>query len=54
MPTYQYRCKKCGKEFEVVMTIERHERARQKCPKCNSRSIEQLFSPFFAKTSSKS
>jgi putative FmdB family regulatory protein len=54
MPTYEYRCKKCGKQFEVTLRIERHERTKPKCPKCGSRSNEQLFSSFFAKTSSKS
>jgi len=54
MPTYDYRCKKCGKKFSTILTISKHERTRQKCPKCNSRSIEQIMSSFFAKTSSKS
>ena len=25
MPTYQYRCEKCGKKFERTETISEHE-----------------------------
>jgi len=54
MPTYDYRCKKCGKNFSQVMSITRHGKAKVKCPKCGSRSVEQIFSPFLVKTSKKS
>ena len=32
MPTYEYRCKKCGKEFEKVQGIT--EAPIEKCPHC--------------------
>ncbi len=36
MPTYQYRCEKCGKKFERTETISEHEALKVKCPKCGS------------------
>lgn len=54
MPTYEYRCEKCGKRFSVVESISRHGRKRPACPKCKSVKVEQQFSPFFAKTAKKS
>ena len=37
MPTYQYRCEKCGKKFERIETISEHEALKLKCPKCGSK-----------------
>jgi putative FmdB family regulatory protein len=54
MPTYEYRCEKCGKQFSVVHSISAHDRKRPACPKCKSAKVEQVFSPFFAKTAKKS
>ena len=33
MPTYQYRCDKCGKKFERTETISEHETVKPQCPK---------------------
>jgi putative FmdB family regulatory protein len=54
MPTYEYRCTKCRKHFSQQEGIEQHGRRRPACPKCKSRAVEQVFSPFFAKTIRKS
>jgi len=54
MPTYEYRCEKCGKKFSRVEPISQHGSKRPKCPKCNSVKVAQVFSPFFAKTGKKS
>jgi len=54
VPTYAYICKKCGKEYEVVQTMSEHGRKKPACPKCKSRSVDQVFTPFLAKTSKKS
>ena len=54
MPTYEYRCDKCGKKFSRVEPISQHGSKRPKCPKCNSVKVTQVFSPFFAKTGKKS
>ncbi len=54
MPTYEYRCEKCGKKFSRVEPISQHGGKRPKCPKCNSVKVTQIFSSFFAKTGKKS
>lgn len=54
MPIYEYRCTKCRKRFSQQEGIEEHGRRRPACPKCKSRAVEQVYSPFFAKTVRKS
>jgi len=53
MPTYEYRCKDCGHEFEQVERVSEHA-AAHKCPKCGSGNVEPVPAPFYAKTSRKS
>lgn len=54
MPTYEYRCEKCAKEFSVVMSMAENAREQVKCPACKSSSVVQQYSIFYAKTSKKS
>jgi len=54
MPIYEYRCTKCHRRFNQQEGIEEHARKRPTCPKCKSRSVVQVFAPFFAKTVRKS
>jgi putative FmdB family regulatory protein len=54
MPTYDYMCKKCGKKFNLVMSIGEHDKRRVRCPKCSSQQVGHLVEPFFAVTSKKS
>jgi putative FmdB family regulatory protein len=54
MPTYEYRCLVCDEVFEQPERISEHTDAHPKCPNCGSEKVEQVFSPFFAKTSKKS
>ncbi|MGB9604182.1 MAG: FmdB family zinc ribbon protein [Verrucomicrobiia bacterium] len=56
MPTYEYRCDKCGKKFTLVMRISEHDEKKGKlaCPKCGSKNVTQEIQPFFANTSKKS
>ena len=54
MPIYEYRCTKCRARFSQQEGIEQHARRRPSCPKCKSRAVEQVLSPFFAKTVRKS
>ena len=54
MPTYEYRCEKCGEMFEQRESIAEHEAAKAKCPACGSDKVVQAFSAFYAKTSKKS
>jgi len=53
MPVYQYHCRSCGHDFEHVEHISEHGRSPRPCPKCKSTKVEQLLSPFFAKTARK-
>lgn len=54
MPTYQYRCTKCGQVFDRVEPLQEHGRSSPQCPKCESRQVEGQPAAFFAKTSRKS
>ena len=54
MPTYDYRCGKCGKAFSVTHSITAHADTKVTCPKCRSRKVERTITAFLAKTSKKS
>jgi putative FmdB family regulatory protein len=54
MPTYEYRCEKCAKNFSVTMHIEDHDKGGITCPECKGTSVVQLYTDFYAKTSKKS
>jgi len=54
MPIYEYRCTKCETRFSQHEEIEQHGRTAPACPQCASRAVEQVLSPFFAKTVRKS
>ena len=54
MPTYSFRCRKCGKAFREYLSFKEYEEGKRKCPKCGSGSVVQLLEPFYAKTSRKS
>lgn len=55
MPTFEYVCKDCGKEFLVFLSLTEYE-AKPKilCPRCESDHVERKLSGFAAKTSRKS
>ena len=54
MPTYEYRCEKCGETFERSESIAEHETAMPKCPKCEGDEVARVYSRVYAKTSKKS
>ena len=54
MPTYDYICEDCGREFSRVESMAKHRRAPVACPACHSQKVERLFTPFYAKTIRKS
>jgi putative FmdB family regulatory protein len=54
MPTYEFLCPKCQKEFSVTMTMREREDKKPTCPSCGSAELESLMGSFFAKTSRKS
>ena len=54
MPSYEYRCAKCNKEFSMILSIKDHDARKAKCPKCGGKKLEQRISSFMVKTSRKS
>ncbi len=54
MPSYEYTCLKCKKDFSVIITLREYEHGKVKCPKCKSPKLEQKPAAFFAVTSKKS
>ncbi|HET6420262.1 MAG TPA: zinc ribbon domain-containing protein [Geobacteraceae bacterium] len=54
MPTYEYQCESCGKQFTLTQSIAEHDRRQTACPECKSDKVFQLISSFTAKTSRKS
>lgn len=53
MPTYEYRCRDCKKVFDRIEPLAEHGDRTPPCPKCKSKNVEQVLTPFFAKTSHK-
>ncbi|MGH7797671.1 MAG: FmdB family zinc ribbon protein [Candidatus Binatia bacterium] len=57
MPTYEFRCQKCNKSFELTYSISEFERARKdgiKCSLCGSSRVIQQVPVFQVQTSKKS
>jgi len=54
MPTYEFRCEKCRKDFTLFMTLNEYEKKKFQCPKCKGKRVKQLVVPFQAMTSKKS
>ncbi len=44
MPMYEYVCAKCGKDFEVRLSMAESETSKPACPACGSRSAERQIS----------
>jgi len=55
MPVYEFRCKKCSKNFDDKETFAEHDKHPQvKCPDCGSTDVEEVMTPVGVKTSRKS
>ena len=55
MPTYQYRCQKCGELFEHVEHIPEHAgQPTGAAPSAAAKPFQHVPTQFFAKTSRKS
>ncbi|MBW2035962.1 MAG: zinc ribbon domain-containing protein [Deltaproteobacteria bacterium] len=50
MPLYEFRCSKCGHEFEEIVFLTDKEPI--KCPKCGASNPERLLSMFSSSSSS--
>ena len=40
MPTYEYKCDKCGHQFELLQSIT--AKSLRKCPKCGKSALHRL------------
>lgn len=40
MPTYDYRCAKCGHELEIFHSMK--DAPKRKCPKCGKNALEKM------------
>ena len=54
MPVYEYVCLDCKKEFSEMKPISAYDPKAVKCPKCNSKNVEQRWSTVYVETSTKS
>jgi len=48
VPIFEYRCRKCGHEFEELETIADRDRERD-CPRCGAGGVERVISVFAAR-----
>ena len=44
MPTYEYRCRECGKTFEISAHFDERKRLAV-CPACGSKRVAPVFTP---------
>ena len=54
MPIYDFKCNNCGHLFDMIETLEEHDKHKEKCPKCKSEDIERVLSTVSVQTSKKS
>jgi putative FmdB family regulatory protein len=58
MPTYEFHCQACDRNFELEQSIAAYEEHHKKhdlhCPKCDSDEVEQQVTAFEVETHKKS
>jgi len=54
MPSYDFRCEKCGGKFNLMLSLSEYDKMKFRCPKCKSTKVKQEIMPFQIKTSKKS
>lgn len=54
MPIYEFSCKDCKKDFEVVQSISDYDPEKVECPGCKGKNVARLWSRVTAITSKKS
>jgi len=53
MPTYEFHCNACGKDFTTIMTFAARRDETVKCPECASSDVEQAYTSVSVKTGKK-
>lgn len=54
MPVYEFKCRDCHHKFTLVLRLsEAEKREHAQCPKCSSKNVQRIITPFFAVTASK-
>jgi putative FmdB family regulatory protein len=54
VPIYEFNCKECGHHFDLIESVSDHEQHKERCPKCNSKKLERVYSTVSVHTSKKS
>jgi len=54
MPVYEFLCRKCDKEFTLMLRLAEYERGGFTCPRCKSKRVEQAVTSVSVVTSKKS
>jgi putative FmdB family regulatory protein len=54
MPTYEFYCEDCEKNFNIIISISEYENKKYECPECKGKKLQQQISLFQAITSKKS
>jgi len=54
MPTYEFHCPKCNEKVTLNLRLQEYEGKQYSCPKCGTKELKQLITPFLTKTSKKS
>jgi len=55
MPTYTFRCPKCGYKFTDMFSMEDYDGEKVICPKCKNKGVKRVFEgSFFVEKSTKS
>jgi putative FmdB family regulatory protein len=54
MPIYEFLCRKCNKEFTLMLHFDEYDRHDVACPHCKSKQVEQAVTSVSVVTSRKS
>ncbi|MFQ5702577.1 MAG: zinc ribbon domain-containing protein [Gemmatimonadales bacterium] len=54
MPIYEYLCDTCHERFTHRSSMKGAQATPPRCPKCDSKAVRRIFTPFYAKTIRKS
>jgi putative FmdB family regulatory protein len=48
MPTYTFRCPKCGYKFSDVFSMKDYDGKKVICPKCKNKGVKRVFEGSFS------